>query len=208
MKLPALREIVEERKEKAIDSLSNSFAKNKLPLEEYERLVEYIHKIESERELVVVEKIVSEYGAEYGNDNEMPGEYDKRAGSIYDDEDDEPDYYSKHESNQSSNLSLLSSRTFSGPVKSGAQFLSVLGSEHIKIRKADLAKRKTVLNVVSILGESVISVESGIRVSNKVIPILGGSWTDHKVGRQARDGEPELVISGAALLGNVTVKLL
>jgi len=71
-----------------------------------------------------------------------------------------------------------------------------------------LGKRKTVLNVVSILGESVISVESGIRVSNRVIPILGGSWVDHKVGRQARDGEPELVISGAALLGNVTVKLL
>ena len=33
MKLPALREIVEERKEKAIENLSDSFAKNKLPLE-------------------------------------------------------------------------------------------------------------------------------------------------------------------------------
>jgi hypothetical protein len=62
MKLPALKEIIEERKEKAIENLSDSFAKNKLPLEEYERLVEYIQKIESERELIVVEKMVAEYG--------------------------------------------------------------------------------------------------------------------------------------------------
>ena len=62
MNLPALKEIVEERKEKAIENLSDSFAKNRLPLEEYERLVEYINKIESERELIVVEKIVAEYG--------------------------------------------------------------------------------------------------------------------------------------------------
>jgi hypothetical protein len=62
--------------------------------------------------------------------------------------------------------------------------------------------------VVSILGECVISVESGIRVSNQAIPILGGAWTDRKVERNAENGELELVISGAALLGNITVKLL
>jgi hypothetical protein len=75
MNIPALKEIVEERKEKAIDSLSSSFAKNKLPLEEYERLVEYINKIESERELVVVEKMVAEYGAGSGEPGFYLGAY-------------------------------------------------------------------------------------------------------------------------------------
>jgi hypothetical protein len=199
MKLPALREIVEERKEKAIENLSNSFAKNQLPLEEYERLVEYIQKIESERELIVVEKMVAEYGGSelpkksvYGG-NELP--------------DDEVDNYHSPE-HQGSSLAILSSRNISGPVESGMQFVSILGSEHIKIRKADLSRRKTVLNVVSILGECVISVESGIRVSNQAIPILGGAWTDRKVERDTDGGELELVISGAALLGNITVKLL
>ena len=196
MKLPALREIVEERKGKAIESLSDSFAQNKLPLEEYERLVEYINKIESERELVVVEKIVAEYkGGEVPNETAYAGE-------------DEPDHYQYGRNQQSSNLAVLSSRTFSGPVESGAQYVSILGSEHIKIRKADLRRRQTVLNVVSILGDSVISVESGINVNNRAIPILGGSWTDHKVNNQAEEGEPELIISGTALLGNITVKLL
>ena len=197
MKLPALREIVEERKEKAIESLSESFAKNKLPLEEYERLVEYVNKIESERELVVVEKIVAEYKG-----SDLPNE------SAYAGEEGEPVYYPRHESQQSSNLTVLSSRTFSGPIESGAQFVSILGSEHIKIRKADLSRRQTVLNIVSILGDSVIFVESGIRVSNRAIPILGGAWMDHNVGKQAEEGEPELIISGTALLGNITVKLL
>ena len=194
--IPALREIIEERKEKAIESLSENYARNRLPLEEYERLVEYINKIESERELIVVEKIVDEYG---GNDTPETFEEDEAR--------DEPDYYSRnYQSN--SNLSVLSSRTINGPVKSGAQFVNILGSQYIKIRRADLVKQRTVLNVVSILGESVIFVESGIRVNNNAIPVLGGAWTDSKVNQQARDGEPLLDISGAALLGNVTVKLL
>jgi hypothetical protein len=202
MKLPALKEIIEERKGKAVENLSASFAKNKLPLEEYERLVEYINKIESERELVIVEKIVCEYGGD-----------DEQAAEVSDREDewnDHPkDYYSYHNhSNSLSNLAVLSSRSFSGPIQSGAQFFSILGSEHIKIRKADLNKRQTVINAVTILGDCVIFVEPGIRVSNRAIPILGGAWTDNKVNKQAQKGDPELIISGAALLGNINVKVL
>ena len=198
MKLPALKEIVDERKEKAIENLSDSFAKNKLPLEEYERLVEYINKIESERELVVVEKIVAEYGG-----SETPGEV---RDNDYDDDDEVDNYRSSISSHN--NLTILSSRVINGPLRSGSQFISLLGSTEIKVRKEDLTKRRTKLDMVSILGECVIFVESGIKVVNKTIPILGGSWTDNKVNKQARDGAPELVISGAALLGNVTVKLL
>jgi len=199
MNIQPLKEIIEERKEKAIENLSTSYAKDRLPLEEYERLVEYINKIESERELMVVEKIVAEYG---GN---------KTSGKpVYDDAEDEPDYYTSHYQSTitNSNLTLLSSRTLSGPLKSGSQFVSILGSCHVKVRKSDLSKRQTVLDVVTILGDCVISVESGIRVSNRAIPILGGCWADHNVDKQAGGGEPELVISGAALLGNITVKLL
>jgi hypothetical protein len=195
MKLPALKEIVEERKEKAIGDLSDSFARNKLPLEEYERLVEYIQKIESERELIVVEKMVAEYGG-----SELPKE------SVYENDNEVDDY--PQQIHQGNSLTILSSRTISGPVESGMQFVSILGSEHIKIRKTDLSRRKTVLNVVSILGESVIFVESGIKVSNQAVPILGGAWTDPVTERNAGAGAPELIISGAALLGNITVKLL
>ena len=198
MKLQPLKEIIEERKERAIENLSNSYAKNRLPLEEYERLVEYINKIESERELMVIEKIVAEYD---GNETQS---------RPIDDDEDEPDNYTSHFQNTTanSNLTILSTRTFAGPLKSGSQFVSILGSGQIKVRKSDLSKKQTFLDIVSILGDSEISVESGIRVSNRAIPILGSSWTDHKVDKQAGDKEPELIISGTALLGNITVKLL
>ena len=199
MKLPALKEIIEERKGKAIESLSDSFSKNKLPLEEYERLVEYINKIESERELVLVEKLVAEHGAA-SNESETP---------VYaDEEDDEDGFEYTRSSRSSSNVAILSSRTFSGPLKSGTEFVSILGSGCIKIRKADLSKRQTVLNVVTILGDSVICVESGIRVKNKVVPILADSSVNQKVHKQAMQSDPELVISGIALLGDLKVKLI
>ena len=196
MKLPALKEIIEERKEKAVETLSESYAKNRLPLEEYERLVEYINKIESERELVVVEKIVAEYG---GSEAETP------AASG------EEENYEPADTNQYAlpgNLTLLSSRSYSGPVKSGQQFSSILGSWQVKIRREDLRKKRTEIQAFSLLGECTIYVESGIRVVNNVVPILGTAGVNQKVTRQALDGAPELIISGAALLGEISVKLL
>jgi len=196
MKLPVLKEIIEERKEKAIHSLSDSYAKNRLPLEEYERLVEYINKIESERELVVVEKIVAEHGR-----GEKP---------VYDDDEDGDDDEEKNSrfSLSSSNVAVLSSRVFSGPLKSGTEVVSILGSGHIQIRRADLDKKKTVLKVVSVLGDIVVSVESGIRVKNKVLPILADSSISNKIGKMTEESDPELVISGVAVLGDIKVKLI
>ena len=198
MKLQPLKEIIEERKGKAIEKLSTSYANDSLPLEEYERLVEYINKIESERELMVVEKIVAEYG-----ESETP----ERA--FYDDDKDEQDYNRNNLSSPAgSNLTILSTRTFSGPLKSGSQFVSILGSGYITVRKSDLSKKRTVLYIVTILGDSVIAVESGIRVINRAIPILGNVEMDHNLDKKAGNGEPELVISGTALLGNITIKSL
>jgi hypothetical protein len=200
MKLPALKEIIEERKEKAIESLSDSYAKNRLPLEEYERLVEYISKIESERELVVVEKIVAEHSADYERSKTPVYEYEDE------DDDDEPDYSRHH--HPANNVSIFSSRTFSGRLKPGSDLVTILGSASVKVRKADLAKRQTVFNVTTILGDSVIYVESGIQVKNKIIPILGDASVNNKVDKQAQPGGPELVITGLTLLGSLSVKLI
>ena len=198
MKLPALKEIIEERKEKAVETLSDSFAKNQLPLEEYERLVEYINKIESERELVVVEKIVAEHAGEKSTGQEPEDD---------DDDEDDDDRHSKHHSISANNLTILSTRSFSGPVRSGSQFLSILGAKEVRIRKADLKKQRTRLHMLTILGDSTIYVEPGIRVTNKVLPILGNAGISQKVSKMA-DAAPELVISGVAILGNIEVKLL
>ena len=214
-KIPMLREIIEERKVKAVDILSAGYAKNRLPLEEYERLVEYINKIESERELAVVEKIVSEYAVEEVKTEAPASEYDDDGDS-----DDSPsDYYHSHTHHSHAhhdsdypgymiNPVIFSSRTHTGPVKSGAQFISLFGSQRLIIKKENLAKKQTRLEVVSIMGETTILVEPGIKVSNRVIPILGSSSTNQKVRKSAESGGRELVISGAALLGSIAIKVL
>ena len=204
MKLPALKEIIEERKEKAIDVLSTSYAKNRLPLEEYERLVEYINKIESERELTVVEKIVAEYSE--GEAPDKSADTTSAEASRYDDDEDNEVFKPRYHSG--GNLAFFSSRTFHGPLKSGSDFVSIFGSTRMKIRKADLRKQRTNLEAVAIFGECAIYVEPGIRVINKVTPILGGAGVSTKVEKLARDGDPEIVISGAAIFGDVSVKLL
>ena len=208
MKLPALKEIIEERKGKAIENLSTSFAKNKLPLEEYERLVEYINKIESERELVVVEKIVDEYDRSGSPDNSRDYSPDYSADTSASDYGGQSFGPFRGSLSTGVNMAILSSRNISGPLKSGSQYMSILGSSQIKVKKEDLSKQRTELNVVSLLGDNTIYVEGGIRVINNAIPVLGGSWTDNKVNKQAQEGGPILIISGAAILGNVTVKLL
>ncbi|MCL2092942.1 MAG: hypothetical protein FWH12_01995 [Treponema sp.] len=205
MKLPALKEIVEERKEKAITDLSDGYARNRLPLEEYERLVEYINKIESERELVVVERIVAEHCAD-------PGAEPSMAKPAPEEEDDDEEDYSRHQGYGSGiiNHSVLSARVYSGPVQTGSQFINILGSSHIMIRKKDLSKRRTRLQVMNILGETSISIESGIRIINKAIPVLGNSSINQRAKKQAgsEEGIPELEISGVVILGDLSVKLL
>jgi hypothetical protein len=204
-KIPALREIIEERKGKAVDTLSSCYAKNRLPLEEYERLVEYINKIESERERAIVEKIVTEYeGPKTPSEDTAHANRDD-GPSAYDD-DDYPEYHSFQ--NLSSNLALFSTRVHSGPIKTGSQYVSIFGSEQIKIRKADLQKGRTFLDVVSLFGDNTIFVEEGIRVVNKAIPIFGNSDVSHKINNRAQTGSRELIINGTALFGNISVKLL
>jgi hypothetical protein len=50
---------IEDRKEKITEELSRQYSLNKISMEEYERLIEYSHKIETEKELMILEKIVS-----------------------------------------------------------------------------------------------------------------------------------------------------
>jgi hypothetical protein len=199
----ALKEIIEERKGRAVETLSASYAKNKLPLEEYERLVEYIHKIESERELVIIEKIAAEYNglataSEHNVDDEP---------TSYDDE-DVPDYSHNLYHHLNNNMALFSARTISGPVKNRAQYLSIFGSQQIKIQKADLRKGRTFLDVVSLSGDNTILVEDGIQVINKAIPIFGNSDVSRKVNNQVQNGNRELIINGTAMFGNISIKLL
>jgi hypothetical protein len=64
------------------------------------------------------------------------------------------------------------------------------------------------MDVVSLFGDNTIFVEDGIQVVNKAIPIFGNSDVSRNVRNLAKDGDRELIITGTALFGNISVKLL
>jgi hypothetical protein len=51
-------EILEGRRNILIEQLSEQYSQNLISLEEYERLIEYSNKIETDKELILLEKII------------------------------------------------------------------------------------------------------------------------------------------------------
>ncbi|GHT78143.1 hypothetical protein FACS1894130_04250 [Spirochaetia bacterium] len=214
MALSPLAVLIEERKTRAIETLSVQFSENRLPMEEYERLVEYIHRAESERELAIIEKIVGEtvlYAGE-GRGQQRPGaRADSRnsGGHFWETPSNAVAGTAVNLGSVKFNFALLSSRTIVGSAlaQNNCSCISLLGTNVIDIREGDLPPGKTEVDVVSILGETRIVVPPGVAVTMKALPIAGDAKTGRGVETQPRPGMPELVISGCAILGSVTVKL-
>lgn len=186
---------LEERKNKVIEELSVQFSQNELPMEEYERLVEYINKAETERELAIIEKISRENSLYAGRTNDTQEERSSSypRNTATDDE--------------KSSLALLSSRHLSGDFFTGKNhsLISILGEQKIDIDDGDLPNGRTEISVVSLLGETKINVPPNVRVKVNVVPILGESNVARNDSSFSGYG-PELVINGVAILSSIKVK--
>jgi hypothetical protein len=245
-------EKIEERKNRAVEALSSQFARNALPLEEYERLVEYISRAESERELDIIEKIVDEtafyagLGPErartsvhsqtrpegppwdYAPGNEPPrtgrlGTYLRdqmdRLEDYLDPRGESPEEYRERERTPDGrrhrrpdppvNFTILSSRTIGADalLRDDSTLVTILGDSRIIINENELPPGQTVVDAVTILGETIITVPPGLAVTVKALPVAGSVFIGKGVETQRLPGGSELVITGAVLLGNITVKL-
>jgi hypothetical protein len=186
---------LEERKNKVIEELSVQFSQNELPMEEYERLVEYINKAETERELAIIEKISRENSIYSGGTNNTQDERASRPRENTDAHDDK------------TSVSLLATRHLSGDFFTGKShsLYSVLGEQVIEIEDGDLPNGRTEISVFSILGDTKISVPPNVRVKINAVPILG----EAKVARNESGFSgygPELVINGMVVLSSIKVK--
>ena len=192
MGVSPLAVLIEERKNKAIETLSVQFSRNALPLEEYERLVEYINRVESERELAIIEKLVDDTVLYAGKNREQ----DREAPSMV------------RDALGKTCFSLLATRETDGELlRDNETFVSLLGTNLIDIREGDLPPGRTEIDAVSILGEVRILVPPEVSVRMNAFPVMGECRIGRGVETQRSPGGPELVISGCALLGSITVKL-
>jgi hypothetical protein len=182
---------IDEERGKLIKKLSEHYSQNIISMEEYERILEYINKIETKREINFIEKIIQENNV---NNNELT--------IVQNDEILTSKTKEKH-------LSVFSWRTTN--IKSqngnGGKYISLFGANRIIVDA--LPRGKTVLNVNSIFGltEIVVSKNTNIKIINKAIPIFSGIFTPDEINRD--DGElPELYITGKVIFGNISVRTI
>jgi hypothetical protein len=202
--------LIEERKTRAIETLSVQFSKNALPREEYERLVEYIHRVESERELVIVEKIIGETARYAGTEADLDPEDSRDQDSgFFRSTAFRVGGFRAPGGDVSIRPAILASRETAGDAlrQEHSLFLSLLGTNVIDIQEGDLPPGQTVLDTVAILGETKILVPPGVTVTMKAVPIMGEARTGRGIETQRLPGAPELVITGCALLGSIVVKV-
>ncbi|MDR0410756.1 MAG: cell wall-active antibiotics response protein [Treponema sp.] len=196
------------RKNKAVDRLSVQFSKNAMSLEEYERLIDYIQKAESERELTIIEKIVGESAAYSGMENDKS--YGRKTPQRHE---HSPSYSPLNGilGSEWSDITFMSSREISGASLVGKRrsFLSFLGNTSIIIEEGQLPQGKTVVNAVSFLGNIVITVPSSVKVTMEANAILGNTTIDRGTGitEALHANVPELVVTGGAFMGNLAVEI-
>jgi predicted membrane protein len=178
---------IEDKKEKLTEELSEQYSLNKISLEEYERLVEYAHKIETEKEFIILEKIINE----------------NKATTVYKNTGKKEINSMRHIRNE---YTILSSRKTSGSILNeiNGKIISILGDNHIIINDDDLINDETVINVIAILGDIVIHIPNNLAVINKAVPILGGIFGDE--GNKNNGQCKRLIIEGEIILGNITIK--
>lgn len=164
-----------EEKEILTRNLSDMYSKSIISLEEYEKMIEQVSKIDSVKNLQAVQKEV--YGS---GDLMLP------------------------ENNSEKNVTVFSWRsTTIKPVNGKAgKFVCVFGTNQIKL--ADLPAGKTVLHIKSIFGLTEIIIPKNVRVINKATPVLSGIFINDETDSTS-DGIPELYITGTAVFGNITV---
>ncbi|MDR0708397.1 MAG: hypothetical protein LBF60_11080 [Treponema sp.] len=180
---------MDEEKEKLTKKLSEQYSQNIINIDEYERMLDYINKIETGKEIRVIEKIINENNAECGiltkpESNELTA---SKEGGKY--------------------LSMFSWRTSN--VKSvngnGGEYISLFGTN--RIIADNLPKGRTIINVSSIFGLTEIIVSKNIKIINKTTPIFSGIFALGEINKEDED-LPELYIAGQAIFGNITIRIM
>jgi hypothetical protein len=174
----------EDGKEKLTQKISEQYSQNIINMEEYERILEYINKIETKKELGFIEKIIAE------NNNEF--KIDKH------DEINRSKIYDVH-------FSMFSSGTIDLKSINDDKLINLFSENKILIE--NIPPGRTTLNVGSILSEVEIIIGENIKVTNKTVSILSEVHASKKIN-SGNNEAAELYIVGVAILANIKIKTI
>lgn len=182
----------EARKRQLIDTLTDRYARDELPMEEYERLVADIHRAQDPAELAVVAEIVS------GSRGEPRNATEPQNGR----------YPAQRPEDVQNEAAVLTERRHTGSWlrKRNVAAITFLASQVFDFRDVPLPAGETILEIFAFLGSVDIIVPEDLAVRMEVVPIAGDASLGRGVMTRERDDRPILVIAGSAMLGSVTVK--
>ena len=192
-----LMNTITKRKDIAIESLSVQFSQDKLSLEEYERLVDYINHAKTEHEMHIIESII------VGTDKPNP---DCNMQSTKVTTHTKPLHTAVAESLEA--FTVLSSRvTKCKMLKSQQSFFNILGNHTIIIDAHSLRAGRTVVDIVNIMGDTKVVIGDGISLLVAASSFIGTVSTAQELEGKNKRGQPELIITGLALCGTIDVSL-
>ncbi|MDR2798178.1 MAG: DUF1707 domain-containing protein [Treponema sp.] len=172
---------IDAEKDRLVQKLSEQYAHNIISMDEYERMLEYVTKIETNHEIDTVAKVIQE------NDNR----------------DNHPLGLVKSHADETHVTVFSWSSSQVKPVNGHiGKYVSVFGANKIIIDA--LPRGKNVLQVSSVCGLTEIIVAKNIKIINKALPICAGIFTPDE-GNSAGDDAPELYITGTVFFGNITI---
>jgi hypothetical protein len=200
---------MDEEKDKLTQKLSEQYSRNIINLEEYERILERINKIETKKEAVIVERIIriQEYINILATKKEavivekiiQESSADQNELTVIQNDD------TAISGTNREHLSMFSWRTTNvEPVNGrGGKFISLFGANRIIVNS--LPKGRTILDVTSIFGLTEIIVAKNIKITNRTTAVFAGIFAPHS-GDREEEGLPELYITGSAVFGNITIR--
>ena len=180
---------LDEEKNRLTEKLSDHYSENVITLEEYERLVEYINKIETKKEIAIVEGLIQSYNTNAVNEAPSPGYVSA---------------YKKHSGKE--HVAVFSWRTTTvNPINGKCgKFVSIFGAHRIIVDS--LPPGRSILKVETLFGLTEIVVSRNIKIINKTDTVFSGFFLPDEPEPDFSNAElPELLIKGDIVFGNLTI---
>jgi len=151
--------------------------------------LEFINKLETNRELIIAEKIIQEN--DFSNNEYSIVQYHNLLTK---------ELKEKH-------LSMFSWRTSNVKFKNGygGKYISLFGANRIIVD--NIPGTQAVISVESIFGLTEIFVSEKIKVINRTVPVFSGIYVPQEINKEKEDF-PELQIIGKAVFGNISINTL
>jgi len=181
---------VDALRERLTAALQDRYARDLLTMDEYERLLDYVARVETPREAAMADAALAAAAS--------PPPVDAAAPAAR-------------------RVTFLSANTATVDA-AGGSFLTLFGLNKILVGALPRG-RTTTLRVAAAFGLTEIHVPRGVRVIVRAAPVVGGVFTQgifagddgdggedmENVGNMEKDA-PALVVTGRAVCGNITIR--